>query len=64
MKDVVRLKELLSELTEARDAGTLTAAQAQRIRVEAELAAEQDPRFLAAFFHNTPPEFKAQPQAV
>ncbi len=57
MKDHVKLKKLIDELKAARAAGTLTASQASRIRAEAEVAADHDPRFLATFFHNAPPEF-------
>jgi hypothetical protein len=57
MVDIQKLRALYNELIEAREAKTLTPDQAQRIRREAEKAANHDPRFLASFFHNTPPEF-------
>jgi hypothetical protein len=59
VKDHVKLKKLIDELKSARAAGTLTATQARRIRAEAEVAADHDPRFLATFTHNTPPELSS-----
>jgi hypothetical protein len=64
VKNHARLKELLAELKAARADGSLTVTQARRIRTEAEVAAENDPRFLESFFHNTPPELQPQPSAV
>lgn len=57
MVDIQKLRALYNELIEARESKTLTSEQAQRIRREAEIAAKYDSRFLASFFHNTPPEF-------
>ncbi len=56
MIDIQKIRELHQELAAARAADTLTSEQAKRIRKDAEQAANNDPRFLASFFHNIPPE--------